>query len=96
MLLDVTPYMKKNRIFVPLRFIAETFGSNVNYSNSIVTVDTKPLVIDGVIVKALQEEYHMTLGGVIQQINGNAYNEAIYNIFIEKKRLEFPHVTCSL
>ncbi|RAP76556.1 copper amine oxidase N-terminal domain-containing protein [Paenibacillus montanisoli] len=79
------PYMKNNRIFVPLRFIAETFGSNVNYSKSSVTVDTEPLLIDDVQVKAVQQEYHMTMGGVVQQINGNAYNEAIYNTFLKNK-----------
>lgn len=92
MLLDVKPYMKNNRIFVPLRFIAETFGCNVNYNNFAVTVDTEPLFIDGVQVKALQQEYHMTMGGVVQQINGNAYNETIYNIFVENKgkKVEAP------
>ncbi|WP_169089128.1 copper amine oxidase N-terminal domain-containing protein [Paenibacillus sp. PL91] len=92
LLLDVKPYMKNNRIFVPLRFIAETFGCNVNYSNFAVTVDTEPLFIDGVQVKALQQEYHMIMGGVVQQINGNAYNETIYNIFVENKgkKVEAP------
>ncbi|MEG0471019.1 MAG: copper amine oxidase N-terminal domain-containing protein [Solibacillus sp.] len=91
-LLDVKPYMKNNRTFVPMRFIAETFGSNVNYKNGIVTIDTKPFVIDGVKVKAMQHEYHMTMGGVIQRIKGNSYNEAIYNIFIENKgnKVEAP------
>ncbi|KMY51031.1 copper amine oxidase N-terminal domain-containing protein [Peribacillus loiseleuriae] len=84
-LFDVRPYIKNNRTFVPIRFLAETFGCNVNYKNSTVTVDTKPLVIDGVQVKALQSEYHMTMGGVVQQIKGNGYNEAIYNIFVENK-----------
>lgn len=36
--LDVQPYIKNDRVIVPLRFIAETFGCQVNYSNSIVTV----------------------------------------------------------
>ena len=27
--LDVKPYMKNNRTFVPMRFLAETFGSNI-------------------------------------------------------------------
>ncbi len=54
MLLDVKSYTKNNRIYVPLRFIAEAFGCNVNYSNFTVTVDTKPLLINGVQVKALQ------------------------------------------
>ncbi|AWE07709.1 copper amine oxidase [Lysinibacillus sp. 2017] len=90
--LDVKPYMKNDRTFVPMRFIAETFGSNVNYKNGTVTVDTKPLVIDGVKVKALQHEYHATMGGVVQQIKGNGYNEAIYNIFVENKgsKVEAP------
>ncbi|MGW8957390.1 copper amine oxidase N-terminal domain-containing protein [Paenibacillus sp. NPDC055715] len=85
MLLDVKPYMKNNHIYVPLRFIAETFGCHVNYSNFAVTVDTEPLFIDGVQVKALQHEYRMTLGGVVQQINGNAYNKTIYDIFVKNK-----------
>jgi hypothetical protein len=91
-LLDVKPYIKNNRVIVPLRFIAEAFGSHVNYSNFTVTVDTKPLVIDDVQVKALQHEFHMTMGGVVQQVYGNAYNETIYNIFVENKgkRVEAP------
>ncbi|WP_410768858.1 copper amine oxidase N-terminal domain-containing protein [Fontibacillus sp. BL9] len=91
-LFDAKPYLKNNRIMVPLRFIAETFGCNVSYSNFAVTVETKPLVIDGVKVKALQQEYHMTMGGVVNQIHGDTYNEAIYNIFVENKgkKVEAP------
>ncbi|QDY82095.1 copper amine oxidase N-terminal domain-containing protein [Paenibacillus polymyxa] len=90
--LDVKPYTKNNRTYVPLRFIAEAFGCNVNYSNFTVTVDTKPLLINGVQVKALQQEYHMILGGVVQQIHGNAYHETIYNIFTKNKgeKVEAP------
>ena len=84
-LLDAKPYVKNNRTFVPMRFLAETFGSNVNYINDIVTIDTKPFVIDGVKVKALQYEYHQVMGGVIEQIKGNGYYEAIYNMIIENK-----------
>lgn len=90
--LDSKPYMKNNRIFVPLRFIAETFECNVEYINHVVTVDTEPLVIDDAQVKALQYEYRMTMGGVISQIYGNAYNETIYSTFIENKgqKVEAP------
>lgn len=83
--LDVKPYIKNNRVMVPLRFIAETFGCKVNYSNSKVTVETAPLVIHNVKVKALQYEYHMTMGGVVQQLKGNAYNAAIYDAFVRNK-----------
>ncbi|MEK4699898.1 copper amine oxidase N-terminal domain-containing protein [Solibacillus sp. FSL R7-0668] len=91
-LLDVKPYIKNNRTFVPMRFIAESFGSNVNYKYGIVTVDTKPFIIDSVKVKALQHEYHATMGGIIQEIKGHGYNEAIYNVFIENKgsKIEAP------
>lgn len=83
--LDVKPYIKNNRTMVPLRFLAETLGYDVDYKKFTVTVNTEPLVIDGVKVKALQQEYRMTMGGVVQQIIGNAYNKAIYEIFIENK-----------
>lgn len=83
--LDAKPYLKNNRVMVPLRFIAEMFGSNVGYSNFVVTIETKPLVIDGVKVKTLQEEVHMTMGGIVNHVNGNAYNEAIYHVFVENK-----------
>ncbi|WP_058300251.1 copper amine oxidase N-terminal domain-containing protein [Gorillibacterium timonense] len=91
-LMDVKPYVKKNRLFVPLRFIAETFGCTVDYSNSTVTIHTAPLVIDGTKVGALQQEYHMTMGGVVQQINGNAYIEAIYKLLVDNKgkQIEAP------
>lgn len=83
--LDVKPYLKSNRILVPLRFIAETFGGTVSYNNATVSIDTPPFLIDQVEIKALQHEYHMTMGGVVQQVKANAYHEAIYNIFVENK-----------
>jgi len=83
--LDAKPYMKNNRIFVPLRFIAETFDCDVNYSDRTVSVDTKPLIVNGTQVVALQHEYHMTMGGVVQQVHRNVYNRAIYDIFMKNK-----------
>lgn len=43
------------------------------------------MTINGVQVKALQQEYHMTMGGVVQQIKANAINDAIYKLFAENK-----------
>ncbi|WP_018757723.1 copper amine oxidase N-terminal domain-containing protein [Paenibacillus terrigena] len=90
--LDVKPYIKNNRIIVPLRFIAETFGCKVDYSNYTLMVDTEPLVIDGVKVTALQQEYQMTMGSIVNQIKGNANIEAIYNNFVDNKgsKVEAP------
>ncbi|WP_334074124.1 MULTISPECIES: copper amine oxidase N-terminal domain-containing protein [Paenibacillus] len=95
--LDAKPYLKNHRTMVPLRFIAEVFGCMVSHSNSAVTIETKPLVIDGVKVKTLQQELYMTMGGIVNHINGNAYNEAIYNLFVENKgkKVEEPAVYSS-
>jgi len=91
-LLDVKPFIKNNRTIVPLRFLAETFGCNINYRNLTVTVDTEPLFIDGVKVTALQQDLHMTMGSVVNQIKGNANIEAIYNNFVDNKgsKVEAP------
>lgn len=78
--LDSKPYVKNNRVLVPLRFIAETFGCTVGYSNSTVTVDSPPLVINDIAIKTLQTEYHMTMGGVVEQINGNSYIDSVYKL----------------
>ena len=45
--LDVQPYMKNNRTYVPIRFIAETFGSQVHYNQGTVNITTEPLLIEG-------------------------------------------------
>ena len=91
-LLDVKPYLNNNRTMVPLRFISETFGCKVNYKNATVSVDCEPFVLDGVKVTALQHEYHMTMGGIIQQSRGNAYNEAVYQMFVKNmgSKVEAP------
>lgn len=83
--LDAKPYLKNNRVFVPLRFITETFNGKIDYSNHTVTINTTPLFIDGVEIKAVQEEYHMTMGGVEQQISGNAYIGDLYQLLAENK-----------
>jgi hypothetical protein len=90
--LDAKPYLKNNRVYVPLRFISETFNSKIDYRNNIVTIDTAPLYIDGVKIKALQEDYRMTMGGVEQQITGHAYHQAIYQLFEHNKgnKVEAP------
>ncbi|QSB09373.1 copper amine oxidase N-terminal domain-containing protein [Lysinibacillus sp. FSL K6-0057] len=90
--LDVQPYMKNNRTYVPIRFIAETFGSQVHYNQGTVNITTEPLLIEDEKIKVLRYEYHMTMGGVIQDIKGHAYHQALFNIFQEKKgdKVEAP------
>jgi len=91
-LMDVKPYIKNNRTMVPLRFLSEMFSCQVDFRSSTVTVHSEALVINHTKVKALQQEYHMIMGGMVQQIEGNAYNTEIYNIFTENKgsKVEAP------
>lgn len=89
--LDTTPYLKNNRTYVPIRFIAETFGSQVDYKQSTVNIATKPLFINNHKIKALHYEYHMTMGGVIQEVKGHSYHHAMYKIFLQKgDKVEAP------
>ncbi|AJK87957.1 MULTISPECIES: copper amine oxidase N-terminal domain-containing protein [Lysinibacillus] len=89
--LDTTPYLKNNRTYVPIRFIAETFGSQVDYKQSTVNIATKPLFINNQKIKTLHYEYHMTMGGVIQEVKGHSYHHAMYKIFLQKgDKVEAP------
>ncbi len=85
-LLDATTYVNNDRVMVPLRFIAETFGCKVNYKDRIVVITTEPLMINGKKAEALNYEYHMTMGGSISEIRVNSYNTAIYEIFLENQK----------
>lgn len=91
-LMDVKPYIKNSRTMVPLRFLSEAFGCQVDFRDSTVTVNSESLVIDHAKIKALQQEYHMLMGGVVQQIEGNAYNTAIHDIINENlgSKIEAP------
>ncbi|WHP42738.1 stalk domain-containing protein [Lysinibacillus boronitolerans] len=80
-ILDTKPYLKNGRTIVPLRFLAETLGCKVHYDHLTISIDTEPLMIKGMKVKAFLHEYHMTMGGVVEQINGNAYMEEMHRIF---------------
>jgi len=84
-LLDVKPYVKNGRTFVPLRFIVETFGCKVTYTPTAINIESKPLVIKGVKVKAVQQEYYFYTGSIIEQIEGNSQIEALYSIFMKDK-----------
>ncbi|WP_025115413.1 copper amine oxidase N-terminal domain-containing protein [Lysinibacillus fusiformis] len=83
--LEVKPYLKSDRIYLPIRFFAETFGSQVDYKQGVVSIVTEPLLLENEKVNTLRYEYHMTMGGIIQEIKGNAYNKAIYKIFQVQK-----------
>lgn len=41
-----TTIYENNRTYVPIRFIAETFGSQVHYNQGTVNITTEPLLIE--------------------------------------------------
>ncbi len=76
--MDVAPYLKNKRIYVPLRFLSEAFGYKVTYVSPTVKIETTPLLIDGKQVNAMQHYSRMTMGGILSEVSANAYIEAIY------------------
>lgn len=85
-LLDTNTYVHNDRVMVPLRFIAETFGCEVDYKDHTVVITTEPLIINGIKVEALNYEYHMTMGGAISEIRVNSYNTAMYDVFLQNQK----------
>lgn len=86
--LDVKPYLKNNRTYVPLRVIAETFGSKVHYQKGTVHLYSARLIIEGRQVKAIEEAYKYTIGGVEKNITGNPHMTALYNIIRSQTSVE--------
>jgi hypothetical protein len=78
--LDVIPSIKNYRIMVPLRFIVESLDCEIKYADSAININIDPLFINDIEINAVQYEYHMTMGGVIQQIKGNGYINSIYDV----------------
>lgn len=76
--LEAVPYVKNDRMMVPLRFVAEVFGCDVRYENRTVTVTTKPFAIDGVNVSAFLLETAVINGFVVEDVVGNSCIEVLY------------------
>lgn len=83
--LDAKPYLKDNRVYVPIRFIAETFDCKVNFNDNTVMINTEPLYINNIKVKTLKYETSMTLETLTKQIEENTFITAIYNSLIKNK-----------
>lgn len=91
--LDAKPYIKNDCTMVPIRFIAESFGSHVNYKNGVVTIETHPLMINNQVVKGLQKQTENVLGSTIYQLEANSYIKDIYQMYVENKgeKTNTPH-----
>jgi hypothetical protein len=61
--LSTSPSIVKNRVFIPLRFLAEAFGASVQYKG-----ETKP---PRILIQKENDVIELTMGSKIAYINGN-------------------------
>lgn len=78
--LEVPAQTRNSRTVVPLRFIAEAMGADVDYKDGKVTITTNPLVVNGKTITSMTYHYYMTMGGSISEIKGNANIYHYYNL----------------
>ncbi len=78
--MDVPVQTRNDRIVVPLRFIAEAMGADVDYKDGKVMITTNPLVINSKTIASVTYTYYMTMGGSISEIKGNANIYQFYNL----------------
>lgn len=86
--LDAKPYVKNNRVMVPLRFLSEAYGAQIGYKDNVVAIQTEPFKLDGVKVKTLEYENAMVVGSMWYHINGNIHMSRAYNILKENAKRE--------
>lgn len=79
--LDVPAQTIKDRTVVPLRFIAEAIGADVDYQDGKVMITGNPLVVNSKNIISMTYQYYMTMGGSISEIKGNANIHQFYNWF---------------
>lgn len=79
--LEVPAQTRNGRTVVPLRFIAEAMGADVNYQDSKVMITTNPLVVNSKTIISMTYQFYMTMGGSISEIKGNANIYQLYNLF---------------
>jgi hypothetical protein len=90
LILEAAPYIKDGRIMVPLRFISEAFGCEVNYIGGNVYITTPSLHIDGKKVVAVQSWARMTMGGILQECKTNICIEKLYQFLKNSCGNEIP------
>lgn len=87
-LLDAPPYIHKDRTMVPLRFISEEFGLNVEYKDNMVNITSPKLKINNTHITTIQSKFRMTMGSVLSESKTNICISRIYNIFSSSKNKE--------
>ena len=90
LLLEAAPYVRNGRTMVPLRFISEAFGCDVEYVSGSVYIVTPPLIIDEAKVVSIQHDSRMTSGGVRRECMTNICITRLYKFILGCKGDEIP------
>ncbi len=78
--MDVPVQTRNDRTVVPLRFIAEAMGADVDYKDGKVIITTNPLVVNSKTIASVTYTYYMTMGGSISEFKGNANIYQFYHL----------------
>lgn len=86
--IDAEPYISGGRTMVPLRFVAETFGLSVGYKDKVVHIETPEVLINNRTVDVIQNEYYMTMGGIVAESDSNLCINRMRQVFESAKKTE--------
>ncbi len=91
--LDVPAVMSNDRVFVPLRVIAETFDVKTDFQDGNVLLSSTPQYVDGQPLTTLAVYQKMTMGGYWTAYYGNASIGQIYRLIQGLRQQEVPAPT---
>lgn len=86
--LGAAPYAKNGRTYVPVRFITEAFGCNVEWANNEVNIHSKPWQLNGKNVVGMVSQVHMIADINTYELRSPFFAEKIYQTLFDKQRVE--------
>ncbi|MFR2837442.1 MAG: stalk domain-containing protein [Zhenhengia sp.] len=92
--LDAAPYIENGRTMIPLRFISEAFGLEVDYKDSRIDISSSVLKSHDTTISALQTEYWMTMGSKVLENRSNLCTTRTHEIIhnSQKEEVAEPNV----
>jgi hypothetical protein len=88
--LEAAPYAKDGTTYVPLRFISESFGCQVDYQNKAVNIHTKPWLLNGKYVSSAMKQVKMIVELFRYELQSPFFSEKIYMSLINGQGNEVP------
>ena len=79
--LAAPPYIRNNRVMVPLRFISNALGLGVDYHDACINMISPTLKIQDTPISTIQSHSRMTMGSVVSESKTNNCINRLYNAF---------------